>query len=129
PEDCVAPGADGGAVGGDCVTPRADAGVVGGDCVTPRADGGVVGGDVSSPPTFTTAGTTSSSSKMRSAEAIAACITVYFAPRSRMGRKKRVVYWMNATSVPNVSASAAIWRAPYHSSTASAAEPRASTDA
>ena len=64
---------------------------------------------------------------MRSADAIADCITVYFAPRSRMGRKKRLVYWMNATSTPNVSAPARIAPPPYQSSSASATEPSAST--
>src|SRR5215470_8364107 len=79
--------------------------------------------------TDTIAGARSSSPKMRSAEAMAACITVYLAPRSRIGRKKRLVYWMKATSAPNESAPAPIWPPPYQISSASATEPSASTDA
>ena len=65
---------------------------------------------------------------MRSAEAMAACITVYLAPRSRIGRKKRLVYWMNATSAPKDSAPAPICPPPYQISSASATAPSASTD-
>ena len=66
---------------------------------------------------------------MRSAEAMADCITVYFAPRSRIGRKKRLVYWMNATRAPNESAPAPIWPPPYQISSARATAPSASTEA
>ena len=47
-------------------------------------------------------GSLSSSSKIRSAAAIACCRMVYFSDRSRIGMKKRCVYWMNATNTPNV---------------------------
>src|SRR5262249_14993351 len=79
--------------------------------------------------TDTIGGARRSSPKIRSADAIAACITVYLAPRSRIGRKKRLVYWMKATSAPNDSVPAAIWPPPYQISSASAREPSASTDA
>ena len=46
-----------------------------------------------------------------------------------MGRKKRLVYWMNATSAPKVSDSATIRPLPYQSKSASAIEPSASTAA
>ena len=46
-----------------------------------------------------------------------------------MGRKKRLVYWMNATSAPNVSDSATMLRLPYQIRSASATDPSASTTA
>ena len=64
---------------------------------------------------------------MRSAETMAACMTVYLAPRSRIGRKKRPVYSRKATSPPKVSAPVTTCPPPYQSSRATAAEPRAST--
>src|SRR5439155_564187 len=76
----------------------------------------------------TIVGSRSSSPKILSADAMADCITVYLAPRSRMGRKKRLVYWMKATSAPNVSAPAPIWPPPYQISRASATAPSASTE-
>ena len=80
-------------------------------------------------PGFRMAGSTSSSPKIRSEEAMAACMTAYFAPRSRMGRKNRFVYSMNATSPPKVSIPRQIWPPPYQRSSATAAEPMASTEA
>jgi len=38
---------------------------------------------------------------MRSAEAIAACITLNFSDRSEIGCQKRSEYWMKATSAPS----------------------------
>ena len=74
-------------------------------------------------------GGVSSRPKTRSDETMAACITVYLAPRSRMGRKKRLVYSMNATRPPKVSAPARTSPPPYQRSSATAAEPMASTAA
>lgn len=37
-----------------------------------------------------------------------------------MGRKKRCVYWMNATSVPSVMPVHMTWRPPYQTMSASA---------
>ena len=48
----------------------------------------------------------SSSVKMRSDDAIAACRMLNFSDRSLIGRKKRCEYWMNATSAPIVMAPA-----------------------
>ena len=45
----------------------------------------------------------SSSLKIRSDEAIAACRTLNFSDMSLIGRKKRCEYWRNATSAPSVS--------------------------
>ena len=75
------------------------------------------------------AGDVSSRPKTRSAETMADCITEYFAPRSRMGRKKRPVYSMNATSPPNVRAPARICPPPYQRSRARATDPMTSTAA
>ena len=66
---------------------------------------------------------------MRSADTMAACITVYLAPRSRIGRKKRLVYSRKATRPPNVSAPRHHLAAAVPQSSATAAEPIASTDA
>jgi hypothetical protein len=46
---------------------------------------------------------------MRSADDIADCITAYLVEKSRSGTKKRCMYSMNATSVPNANAPATIW--------------------
>ena len=54
---------------------------------------------------------------------MAACMTVYLAPRSRMGRKNRFVYSMKATRPPKVSAPATTSPPPYQTSRATAAEP------
>ena len=48
----------------------------------------------------------SSSEKIRSEDAIAACSTLNFSDMSLIGRKKRCEYWRNATSAPIVS----VWR-------------------
>jgi len=56
-------------------------------------------------------------------------MTVYFAPRSRIGRKNRFVYWMNATRTPKLTAPVTISPPPYQTSSAKAIEPSASTDA
>ena len=50
------------------------------------------------------AGAVSSSWKTRSADAIADCMTAYLVLNSRIGMKKRWMYSMKATSVPNAIA-------------------------
>ena len=59
------------------------------------------------------AGGVSSSSKTRSADDMADCITAYFVEKSRIGTKNFCMYSMKATSVPNASAPARIWPPPY----------------
>ena len=60
---------------------------------------------------------------MRSEEAIACWTMLYFSLRSVMGRKKRWVYWMNATSVPSVIPVHMTWRPPYHTMSDTASAP------
>ena len=64
---------------------------------------------------------------MRSADTMAACITVYLLPRSRSGMKARARYSRKATSPPKVKAPRTISPPPYQSTSATAAEPMAST--
>ena len=66
---------------------------------------------------------------MRSAETVADCITVYFADASRMGRKKRWTYSMNATSTPKVRLPATISTPPHQRRAATATAPTSSTPA
>jgi hypothetical protein len=53
---------------------------------------------------FTISGAVSSSLKMRSQAAMAACRMLYLSLRSWMGRQKRCEYWMNMASTPMVTA-------------------------
>ena len=48
-------------------------------------------------------GSVSSSLKMRSPAAMAACRMLYLSLRSWMGRKKRCAYWMKAMRTPSVT--------------------------
>ena len=65
----------------------------------------------------------SSSVKIRSEEAIAACRRLNFSDRSLIGRKNRCEYWMNATSAPSVSAPAMTRPPPYQMIRAVASAP------
>ena len=53
---------------------------------------------------LTISGSVSSSLKMRSQAAMAACRMLYLSLRSWMGRQKRCEYWMNMASTPMVTA-------------------------
>ena len=64
---------------------------------------------------------------MRSDEAIACCRMLYFSLRSEIGRKKRCVYWMNATSVPSVMPVHITWRPPYQTMSETAIAPTSSS--
>ena len=55
------------------------------------------------PSTSVTSSGSSRTPKMRSHDAIACCRVVKRSDRSRIGQKKRCMYWRNATSVPRVS--------------------------
>ena len=55
----------------------------------------------------------SSSLKMRSEDAMAACRMLYFSLRSWMGRKKRCPYCMKAMTTPRVSAPPWMRKPPY----------------
>ena len=66
---------------------------------------------------------------MRSRAAMAPCMTEYLADRSRMGEKKRSMYWMNATRAPKVSAPRRISPPPYQTSRPTATEESVSTAA
>jgi hypothetical protein len=67
--------------------------------------------------------------KILSAPTMALCITAYFAERSRIGRKKRCVYAMNATSTPKLTVPARIALPPQKTRAASAMDPTSSTPA
>ena len=56
----------------------------------------------------------SSSPKIFSAAAIDDCMTAYFWLKSRIGTKKRWMYWMNATTVPTSTSPTACSRPPSH---------------
>ena len=64
---------------------------------------------------------------MRSEDAIACWRMLYFSERSEMGRKKRCVYWMNATRVPSVMPVHMTWRPPYHTMRDTASAPTSSS--
>ena len=69
----------------------------------------------------------SSSSKTRSADAIADCMTAYLVEKSRIGMKKRCMYSMNATSVPKAIAPARMWPDAYQTMSATEMLASAST--
>jgi hypothetical protein len=52
---------------------------------------------------------------------------LYLPDRSEMGRKKRWVYWMNATRVPSVMPVHITWRPPYHTMRETASAPTRSS--
>jgi hypothetical protein len=62
----------------------------------------------------------SSSLKIRSDDAMAACSTLNFSDMSLIGRKNRCEYWRNATSSPKVSAPLRMLRPPYQMMSAAA---------
>ena len=68
----------------------------------------------------------SSSSNTRSDDAIACCRVPYFSLRSEIGRKKRCVYWRNATSVPSVMPVHMTCRPPYQTMSDTASAPTSS---
>ena len=65
----------------------------------------------------------SSSLKMRSDEAIAACRTLNFSDMSLIGRKKRCEYCRNATSAPSVSVPCSVQPPPNQMMSAAASAP------
>ncbi|MND00508.1 hypothetical protein D3C83_191500 [compost metagenome] len=69
----------------------------------------------------------SSSLKIRSDDAMAACITLNLSDMSLMGRKNRCAYCRNATSAPSVSVPASTVMPPYQMISADASAPTAST--
>jgi hypothetical protein len=68
----------------------------------------------------------SSSLKIRSDEAIAACRTLNFSDMSLIGRKKRCEYCRNATSDPSVSVPCIVQPPPNQMISAAARAPRTS---
>jgi hypothetical protein len=75
---------------------------------------------------WTTTGS-SSSPKIRSEDAMAACSTLNFSDMSLIGRKKRWTYRRNATSAPSVSVPSMTRRPPYQMMRAQASALTAST--